>query len=100
MKATKTEVINCLYEQSQLNKAQSKQTLNLILENIQSLLERYGTVELRGFGTFSTHIRKARDNARNPRTGERVSVEARRAPYFKPGKKMRKAVALRPGDSG
>ncbi len=47
-----------------------------------------GRVELRGFGAFSTRARDAR-TGRNPRTGEAVDVEAKRVPYFKPGKEMR-----------
>ena len=47
-----------------------------------------GRVELRGFGAFSTRARDAR-TGRNPRTGEIVDVDAKRVPYFKPGKEMR-----------
>ena len=47
-----------------------------------------GRVELRGFGAFSTRARDAR-TGRNPRTGEVVDVNAKRVPYFKPGKEMR-----------
>ena len=47
-----------------------------------------GRVELRGFGAFSTRDRDAH-TGRNPRTGESVEVDAKRVPYFKPGKEMR-----------
>ena len=47
-----------------------------------------GRVELRGFGAFSTRARDAR-TGRNPRTGDTVAVDAKRVPYFKPGKEMR-----------
>ena len=47
-----------------------------------------GRVELRGFGAFSTRARDAR-TGRNPRTGDTVPVDAKRVPYFKPGKEMR-----------
>ncbi|PCG15996.1 MULTISPECIES: integration host factor subunit beta [Sphingomonas] len=47
-----------------------------------------GRVELRGFGAFSTRARDAR-TGRNPRTGETVDVDAKRVPFFKPGKEMR-----------
>jgi integration host factor subunit beta len=47
-----------------------------------------GRVELRGFGAFSTRARDAR-TGRNPRTGAVVDVNAKRVPYFKPGKEMR-----------
>ena len=62
--------------------------VDCVFEAICSQLASGGRVELRGFGTFSTRARDAR-NGRNPRTGEVVAVEAKRVPYFKPGKEMR-----------
>ena len=50
-----------------------------------------GRVELRGFGAFSTREREAR-RGRNPRTGAAVEVDAKRVPYFKPGKEMRERL--------
>jgi integration host factor subunit beta len=57
-------------------------------DEISQRLAADGRVELRGFGAFSTRARDAR-TGRNPRTGETVDVEAKRVPYFKPGKEMR-----------
>jgi integration host factor subunit beta len=57
-------------------------------DEIVERLARDGRVELRGFGAFSTRARDAR-TGRNPRTGETVAVDAKRVPYFKPGKEMR-----------
>ena len=57
-------------------------------DEISDRLAADGRVELRGFGAFSTRARDAR-SGRNPRTGEIVSVTAKRVPYFKPGKEMR-----------
>ncbi|QQV76147.1 integration host factor subunit beta [Sphingomonas aliaeris] len=57
-------------------------------DEITKRLAQDGRVELRGFGAFSTRARDAR-TGRNPRTGETVDVEAKRVPYFKPGKEMR-----------
>ena len=57
-------------------------------DEITNRLAANGRVELRGFGAFSTRARDAR-NGRNPRTGEVVEVDAKRVPYFKPGKEMR-----------
>ena len=59
-----------------------------ILEEITKALSKADRVELRGFGAFSVKHRTARVG-RNPRTGETVDVEAKRVPYFKPGKEMR-----------
>ncbi len=59
-----------------------------VFDGIIERLAADGRVELRGFGAFSTRSRDAR-TGRNPRTGETVSVDAKRVPYFKPGKEMR-----------
>lgn len=62
--------------------------VTVFFDEISQRLSADGRVELRGFGAFSTRARDAR-TGRNPRTGESVEVEAKRVPYFKPGKEMR-----------
>jgi integration host factor subunit beta len=62
--------------------------VTVFFDEITRRLAASGRVELRGFGAFSTRARDAR-SGRNPRTGESVSVDAKRVPYFKPGKEMR-----------
>ena len=62
--------------------------VSTFFDEISKRLASDGRVELRGFGAFSTRARDAR-TGRNPRTGETVDVEAKRVPYFKPGKEMR-----------
>lgn len=65
--------------------------VRLILAMMVDKLAHDGRVEIRGFGSFCLHHRSAR-NARNPRTGESVFVEAKAVPFFKPGKALREAV--------
>ena len=67
--------------------------VSAIFDSITEQLARGGRVELRGFGAFSTRQRDAR-TGRNPRTGEAVDVDAKRVPYFKPGKEMRERLNL------
>jgi integration host factor subunit beta len=62
--------------------------VSVFFDEITQRLAENGRVELRGFGAFSTRARDAR-TGRNPRTGEHVDVDAKRVPYFKPGKEMR-----------
>jgi len=57
-------------------------------DTIADALARGDRVELRGFGAFSVKRRDAR-TARNPRTGETVSVSEKVIPVFKTGKEMR-----------
>lgn len=65
-----------------------ERVIDTFFDTISSQLANGGRVELRGFGAFSTRPRTAR-TGRNPRTGTAVEVEAKRVPYFKPGKDMR-----------
>ncbi|MDE1468232.1 integration host factor subunit beta [Aurantiacibacter sp. D1-12] len=68
-----------------------EQVVDIFFDEITTRLAEGGRVELRGFGTFTTRQRDARIG-RNPRTGEAVSVPAKRVPYFKPGKEMRERL--------
>lgn len=68
-----------------------EQVVDIFFDEITKRLAEGGRVELRGFGAFSTREREAR-TGRNPRTGESVSVPAKRVPYFKPGKEMRERL--------
>ena len=65
--------------------------VTIFFDEISQRLADGGRVELRGFGAFSTRERDAR-MGRNPRTGETVDVDAKRVPYFKPGKDMRQRL--------
>lgn len=68
-----------------------EQVVDIFFDEISQRLAEGGRVELRGFGAFSTRAREARQG-RNPRTGEAVHVEAKRVPYFRPGKEMRRVL--------
>ena len=71
-----------------LSAREVEKIVSIFFDEIVKRLAEDGRVELRGFGAFSTRGREAR-TGRNPRTGETVSVDAKRVPYFKPGKEMR-----------
>jgi integration host factor subunit beta len=62
--------------------------VNTVLSTITDALRNGDRVELRGFGAFSAKERRAR-TGRNPRTGELVPVDEKRAPAFKTGKELR-----------
>ncbi|MEM8652098.1 MAG: integration host factor subunit beta [Pseudomonadota bacterium] len=65
--------------------------VNAILDEITQALADGNRVELRGFGAFSVKNRPAR-TARNPKTGEQVSVEEKWVPFFKTGKELRERL--------
>ena len=68
------------------------QSARLLLDLISSTLAAGNRCEIRGFGTFALHVRKARAG-RNPQTGEKVLTPEKRMPHFKPGKLLREQVA-------
>jgi integration host factor subunit beta len=65
--------------------------VELFFEEIVERLAAGGRVELRGFGAFSTRARDGR-TGRNPRTGDAVTIDSKRVPYFKPGKEVRQRL--------
>ncbi|HET9810729.1 MAG TPA: integration host factor subunit beta [Sphingomicrobium sp.] len=76
-----------------LTQREVETVVSAVFDSITDQLAHGGRVELRGFGAFSTRKRDARVG-RNPRTGESVQVDAKRVPYFKPGKEMRERLNL------
>jgi integration host factor subunit beta len=71
--------------------------IDAILGEIADALARGERVELRGFGAFSTKQRQAR-TGRNPRTGDKVPVTEKLAPFFKTGKEMRERLNREPAE--
>lgn len=78
-------------EMAPMKAAEVEHAVDIVLEEIGQALAEGGRVELRGFGAFSVRSREAR-TGRNPRTGDAVKVEAKRVPFFKPGKELRLKV--------
>ncbi len=89
---TKSELIKKLVAKfPSLKEREIETSLNLILKEISTALIAGDRVELRGFGAFSIRTRAPR-TARNPRTGEKVSVAARKAIYYRAGKELKELI--------
>lgn len=85
----RSELVQLLVQENPgLSVREVEKIVSIFFDEIVGRLSEDGRVELRGFGAFSTRARDARVG-RNPRTGESVEVDAKRVPYFKPGKEMR-----------
>lgn len=98
-KITKAELIEALHESSSLNRKEIHVLIDSLFEEIKNAVLGGKTVELRGFGTFEVKLRKGRKRARNPKTGEIVSVEDHGVAAFRPGRELKKASwALKPED--
>lgn len=89
---TKSELIQRLAERNpHLYLRDIEKIVETVFDEITGALARGDRVELRGFGAFSVKSRDAR-TGRNPRTGETVSVDAKRLPFFKTGKALRERL--------
>lgn len=72
--------------------------VDALFETLRDNLIQGNRIEIRGFGAFRVKDTQPKPAARNPRTGERVYVPARRKTHFKPGRLLREALYLRPGE--
>lgn len=89
---TKSELIEKLiHRQPELQPKDVERGVREILEVMVHSLADGTRIEIRGFGSFSLHFRKPRVG-RNPKTGEKVDLEGKYVPHFKPGKALREQV--------
>lgn len=89
---TKSELIERLAEQSDYMQAKELElAIKELLEKMAQTLQRGERIEIRGFGSFSLHYRAPRVG-RNPKTGDKVELEGKYVPHFKPGKELRERV--------
>src|SRR5215467_3196735 len=88
---TKTELIEEVSRITELPRKEAAITVEHILDSMVHAIKSGEKVEIRGFGRFGTRQRRARIG-RNPKTGVRVEVPARRIPFFKPSKELRELV--------
>lgn len=85
---TKAELVERISDRTGVSKKDTGIIVNMILENIGTALTDGDKVELRGFGSFKVKSRRAR-TARNPRTGDSVTVPAKQVPYFKASNELK-----------
>ena len=88
---TKAELIEEVSRVSDLTKKHSEIIVDTVFKSIINALHRGDKIELRGFGSFRIRQRESR-KGRNPKTGERVDVPAKKVPYFKPGKELKELI--------
>ncbi|HET9028809.1 MAG TPA: HU family DNA-binding protein [Candidatus Aquilonibacter sp.] len=91
---TKADLIDSVASEIDLSKRQAGAIVDLILEEIKSALQKGERVALTPFGTFVVRSRKAREG-RNPKTGEKIKIAARKVPAFVAGKSLKEAVGGR-----
>ncbi len=88
---TKADLVDSLANEFELSKRQAGDIIDMILDEIKAALQAGDKVQLIPFGSFVVRDRKAREG-RNPKTGAKIKIAARRVPAFSAGKGLRDAV--------
>lgn len=88
---TKKDLIELVAKKANLTNKAARDAVQAMLNGIRDSLKRGDKVVITGFGTFSIRKRVERIG-RNPKTGEKMTIEARKAPGFTPGKTLKRIV--------
>ncbi len=88
---TKRELTEVVAKKANLTIKAARDSVQAVINSIRDSLKRGEKVVITGFGTFSVRKRVERVG-RNPKTGEKITIAARKAPGFTPGKTLKKAV--------
>ena len=89
---TKADMVDYLNNELGLNKSECKILIEDFFDEIKNSLINNEEVKLSGFGNFELINKKERPG-RNPKTGEDVTITARRVVTFRAGNKLRKKIA-------
>lgn len=87
----KEDLARSVATESKLSEAQAKAAINAVFSAIQGALAEGDEVTISGFGSFRVVERAAREG-RNPQTGEKMQIAARKSPTFRPGTQLKRAV--------
>ena len=88
---TKADLIEEVSRVVEMTRKESEVIVEAIFDSIVRSLRGGDKIEIRGFGSFRTRQRQSRVG-RNPKTGTRVEVPAKKIPYFKPSKELKDVV--------
>ena len=88
-KITKSNLVDAVYTNTDVEKEVIQTVIDNFLLQTRLVLEEGNQIELRGFGTFEIRLRKGRSAARNPKTGESLSVKPHYVAAFRAGKLLK-----------
>ena len=88
---TKADLIEEVARITDVTRRDSEVIVETIFDSIVHSLRAGDKIEIRGFGSFRTRQRNSRVG-RNPKTGDRVEVPAKKIPFFKPSKELKDLV--------
>jgi integration host factor subunit beta len=87
----KLELVETLKEEAGLTKNEASVVVNLFFDEMSTALANGERVEIRSLCSFYVKHYKAY-TGRNPKTGEQVSINPKKLPFFKCGKELKDRV--------
>jgi len=87
----KTELVKAIAGKAKLKLSDTEKLVNAFIETVSDELKGKGKVTLVGFGTFGVAHRKQKTGV-NPKTGAKITINAKDVPVFKPGKALKESV--------
>jgi DNA-binding protein HU-beta len=88
---TKQDFVDAVADRAGMSKRDAGAAVDAVLDTITATLKKGDSVTFTGFGKFSTSARAARMGV-NPRTGQRVQIQATTVPKFSAGSALKAAV--------
>lgn len=87
----KKELVAFISEHADVTQKVAEATLKATFDGIAQSMVNGKSVQIPGFGSFTTKERSAREG-RNPRTGESMQIAATIVPAFKAGTQLKEAI--------
>ena len=87
----KTELIEEIAQRTDSSKAEAHKYMESFEEVVAGALRSGEEIQITGFGKFYVREQKAREG-RNPQSGEKMRIEARKVPAFKAGKTLKESI--------
>ena len=87
----KSNLIDALSTKENLTENNAFEIINLICDGFTDVLKKGGRIEIRGFGVFTVR-EYGGYTGRNPKTGAKTEVGAKKLPFFKVGKELKEGV--------
>ena len=96
---TKADLVEKVTALGDLTRRDGEIIVDVLFDSVIGALKSGDKIEIRGFGSFRTRQRNPRIG-RNPKTGAKVDVPAKKVPYFKPAKELRDLINPKGNEKG
>lgn len=85
---TKADIVEKVYEKIGFSKKEASELVEMVFTTLKDKLVQGEKVKISGFGKFEVREKKSRIG-RNPQTGDRITISARRVLNFSPSQVLK-----------